>query len=64
MKCTDLYSELSEIDKQQLQWILMKYAFVKVMEVKANLFGKNNLFEEDKQLWEKYILSPQYYAKT
>ena len=52
MKYKNLYTEIDDTHKSTLHWIRLKYAFVKIMDLKANFFGKKNLFEEDKGLWE------------
>ncbi len=52
MKYKHLYTELDSTHKASLQWILLKYAYVKIMDLKANFFGKKNLFQEEKSLWE------------
>ncbi len=34
------------------------------MDLKSNFFGKKNIFQEEKTLWERYTLSAKYYAKV
>lgn len=64
MKYKNLYTEISEVHKSSLHFILLKYAFVKIMDLKSNFFGKKNMFGEDQNLWQEYTNSPKYYAKV
>ena len=64
MKYKHLFTELDPTHKAELHWILLKYAYVKIMDLKSNFFGKKNIFQEEKTLWERYTLSAKYYAKV